>query len=883
MQSASGWARLRAAMPKPRLPRITRLPSRRRGLCRAARRRAGRWAALLLLGGPLGPTALGVASAEDAAPDRCATIAAIEVRGNTRMTADAVRFDLEIKPGDPWNDARVRREFHRFWNNGWFADLRFSRRCDPNGAVLVIDIKERPTILSVAYEKNKIIGQQQIEDHFKERDFTLTIGTPLDRKKLWRAESLIEELLGAKGYLDADVRAEVETVSPTARKVTFRIRAGGKTRIRSIDFAGNETFSDRLLRRQLKLTQARRWWWPFGAKSLYHPLKFSQDVAGISEYYRNRGYLDVDVKPPVADFVTRRDEQAEQRARRRIERDREQAEAARAKAIADGEIPDPTPLPSLESVGTIERKTVALTVPLAEGSVYKLGALRFEGNTVIPEDQLRRLIPVVPGQVLSDGAIDTGLELIRNLYGRKGYVYAAVTRRFERKDGEPLADVVVEVDEDQAYTVRRIDFVGNNLTQDEVLRRELNVAEGDLLDRVELDVSMNKLRQLGYWQPSGEADLQPVTGAAQVDVKVHGEEQSRNEIQVGGGYSELDGGFFLASYSTRNFLGRGDSLNLMAQVGGRANRASISFTEPWFLGKPYLFSFSIFRRDVDFGRTTDATGSVGRLRQRATGGSIGIGKRIRNYTSLQLEYQYQSIEADTFDISRTFDTTTTRLGTLTPSFWYRNVWPDYYRPLRGMDVRLSLPVTAGLFGGDVDYVRPRLEFTIYRPLAKRLFVAAHLEGAWIKPFGSYSREPGYIDGMPRFDRFYLGGDLLGPRVFETRTISPTRFLQQLDGDGNPVGAPVNAFVGGTKMVLSQFELGVPIGKTATIAGFVDVGGVYDAGFDIGWDEARVSTGVEFRVFLPVFQAPIRLIYGWPLKELDGDRTSSFQFSIGLPF
>ncbi|MFN7965449.1 MAG: outer membrane protein assembly factor BamA [Acidobacteriota bacterium] len=815
--------------------------------------------------------------------DPCGTIASIEVRGNSRMSADAVRFDLELKKGDAWDEARVQREFRRFWERGYFSDLRFFRRCEPQGTVLVIEIKERPTILSVSYEKNKVLGQQQIEDHYKERDFTLSIGTPMDRKKLWRAESLIEELLGAKGYLDPMVKAEIETVSPTARKVTFRIRPGGKTRIRAIDFTGNAEFSDRVLRKQLKLTQPRRWWWPFGSKSLYHPLKFGQDVAKILEYYRDRGYLDVDVKPPITDFVTRRDQGAERKELRRIEREQEKAEKARKEALAKGEIPDQPVLPTAESVGVIEKKSVALTVPISEGSVYKLGDVKFEGNTVYPEKDLRLAMPLKAGAVLSDGAIDFGLQRIRALYGTKGYVYASVSRRFERKEGQPVADVIVEIDEDQPYTVRRIDFVGNNLTQDEVLRREMNVTEGELIDKAALTRSMDKLRQLGYWQPSGEADLQPVTGASQVDVKVHGEEQSRNEIQVGGGYSELDGGFFLASYSTRNFLGRGDTLNLSAQVGGRASRASIQFVEPWFLGKPYLFSFSIFRRDVDFGRTTDASGQLGRLRQRATGGSVAFGKKLGDYTSAQLEYQYQSIEADTFDISRTFDTTTTRLGTLSPSIWYRNIWPDIYRPTRGYDLRFSLPVTAEVFGADVNYLRPRAEVTVYKPLFRRFFVAAHVEGSWIRQFGSLLRQPGYIDGVPRFDRFYLGGDTLGPRVFETRTISPIEFLQQLDSNGNPVGGPLPAFIGGTKMLLAQFELGFPIGKTATIAGFADAGGVYPAGEDIGWDAARVSAGFEFRVFLPVFQAPIRLIYGWPIKEKRGDRTSSFQFSIGLPF
>jgi outer membrane protein assembly factor BamA len=91
------------------------------------------------------------------------------------------------------------------------------------------------------------------------------------------------------------------------------------------------------------------------------------------------------------------------------------------------------------------------------------------------------------------------------------------------------------------------------------------------------------------------------------------------------------------------------------------------------------------------------------------------------------------------------------------------------------------------------------------------------------------------------------------------------------------------YVGGNKTVLGQFELGLPIGKTATFAAFLDAGGSYFEDEQIGTDKLRVAAGLEFRVFLPVFQAPIRLIYGWPLRSVSGDRTNRFQFSIGLPF
>ncbi|MBP7146110.1 MAG: outer membrane protein assembly factor BamA [Acidobacteria bacterium] len=834
------------------------------------------------------------------ADDPCAVIREIEVRGNQRMSADAVRFDLAIKPGDRWDERAVAREFRRFWNRGYFSDLRFSRRCTEQGAVLVVELEERPTILSVSYEKSKIANQQQIEDFFKERNFTLAIGSPLDRKRIWRAESHIKELLGTKGYLDARVHADVKEVSPGSRSVYFRIQPGGKTRIRDLEFTGNHAFRDSTLRRQLKLMRPWRFYMPWGRKTLYHPLKYQQDINNVLQFYRDRGYLDVDARPPVVEVKAIRDEKAEQREARKAQKRAARAERKAAKERERaGE--DPNALlgkaaeaePANAEPPLHERKWVYITIPLEEGPVYKLGEVTFSGNTVFDSEHLRVWIPLAKGDVVSDGALEAGVSRITALYGQKGYVYAAVTRRFERHEGEPVTDVVFEIDEDQAYSVRRIEFSGNTSTNDEVLRRELNVFEGKLLDRTQLDVSMSKLQQLGFWVPTGEPALEPVPEREQVDVKVAGEEQSRNEVQVGGGYSELEGGFFLASYQTRNFLGRGESLSAYLAFGGRSNQASLSFVERWFLGRPYTFGISLYRRSLDFGAGTDITGARQDLNQTSTGGSITLGKRIRNFSQIQLTYGYESVESDTFDLSQQFDAVSTRIATLTPVFSYNQV-NNYLRPTRGLTFTFTPQVAGEFFGGDSNFFRPRVEASIYRPLSPRLFVALHGEVGWIQQFGNMVRDPGYIQGVPRFQRFFLGGDTIGPRAFETRSISPFRYLVQTD-NGELVSSPFAAYVGGSKMGLVQFELGVPIGRTATMAAFFDAGGVYDDGQDFSWEQARASSGLEFRVFLPVFQAPIRLIYGWPVKEIDcgkeraagracaPDRTTRFQFSIGLPF
>jgi outer membrane protein assembly factor BamA len=157
-----------------------------------------------------------------------------------------------------------------------------------------------------------------------------------------------------------------------------------------------------------------------------------------------------------------------------------------------------------------------------------------------------------------------------------------------------------------------------------------------------------------------------------------------------------------------------------------------------------------------------------------------------------------------------------------------------------------------------------------------------------------------IEGVPRFERFWLGGDTLGPRVFETRTITPLRYVE-VDGNGNIVdvlgdprfiavddlvtsgGIPVLVEVGGDRFFLFQTEYVVPFGQQAEVAFFVDVGDALFEDQSFGFDTARVSTGVEVRFYLPVFPVPLRLIYGVPIRELEHDRSNNFAFSIGRSF
>jgi len=706
-----------------------------------------------------------------------------------------------------------------------------------------------------------------------------------------------------------------------SRSVHFFIEPGGKTRIRKIDFTGNDLYKDKKLKKQLQLTEERKWYWPWSKKNLYHPVKWDQDVSSVRNLYLNSGYLDIELGAPIVE-VRQSEKQQKKSAEAAAAMDQQAADAAAEQLAAQsGSAPDE--FDEYLTQKQIEKKAkqqakaeekarkkakdqgggwVYLTVPVTEGEQYRLGEITITGSTVFPDASLRLQIPLPEGAVLNNRLLEYGIERISLGYQDRGHLYSNVVRRVERRPGEQVADVAIEIDEDQPYYVGRIDFVGNTSTQDRVLRRELLILEGQLYSKTMLDLSKRKVNQLGYWQIAGDPIIEPEEGENKVRVTIEGQEQGRNEIQVGGGFSGVEGAFFNGVYSTRNFLGRGQIVSLAMQIGGRSNRYQISFQEPWFLGKPYLFGLSLFRRDSDFGTTLTSSSS---------GFGIQLGKRIGRFSNLRLAYNYENVSSSTFSVSATgeqvrFDTTN-KISSITPIYSFSTI-NNPYRATRGKQFTASIQFAGGPLGGDTSYMKPVIDFTTYQKAFGKSIFAFHAEGGWITQLQQENKlGTSDILGVPRYQRFWLGGDTLGPRVFETRTITPYRYLlcdandNITDAIADPTGlspeqfcggSPISSLIqtGGNRMYLFQTELAFPMNEQIEFALFFDVGAaLFEDQSLFSLDPVRASTGVEMRFHLPVFPVPLRLIFGYPLREVTipgtnlGDRTTNFAFSIGRSF
>ncbi len=853
----------------------------------------------------------------------------ITVYGLYRMTEEAFLHAMGVRAGDPYDPVKLRMSFRKLWDLGLFEDIVIEADDGPDGGkIVVVKVRERPVLTAVTYDENPVLNRTQIEDRYKEKEMRLRLGKPMDRRAIADAEATIRDFLGEKGFLDATVKADIRNVTDKTRAVHFTIKAGGKTRIRAIHFTGNELFGDRTLRRQLELTKPRKWYWPWSKKNLYHPLKWDQDAGNIRELYQNQGYLDVELRAPNIEVREKVKEPKKKAIEKRAALEAgDPDEQEQPEEIADDRdsslSPEKARKKAKERAAKLEKqakkkkkkedrlrlkaepkvkKWIVLNVPVNEGEQYTAGEITLSGNAVFTDNQLKAFLPLREGSTLRNNLLEAGVESMTRLYEDRGHLYASVVRRVVRREGETVADIQITVEEDEPYYISAIEFRGNNKTHDRVLRREMLINEGDLFSRSKLDVSKTKVNQLGYFEIPEDAIIEPVEGENQVKVIMDGEDKGRNEIQIGGGYSGVDGAFFSGVYSTRNFLGRGQVLSASMTVGGRSNRYQISFQEPWFLNRPYTLGFSLFRRDIDFGAS---------LRSSSKGGGIILGKQLAPFSSLRLSYSYESVTSTSSTLALidpndplalTQFSSNNKISSLTPVFSYNRV-NNPYRPSAGSSFVFSFQIAGGALGGDTNYLKPVARFTTYKRPFKRSFLAFHAEAGLVKEWqgGSTGFNSSNVNGVPRFQRFWLGGETPGPRGFETRSITPRRYVL-LDGNGGILdvlgdprnvdiedlvrsgdGVPALVEVGGDRMFLFQTELVFPLGQQAELAVFADIGDALFEDQSWGFDTARASAGVEMRFHLPVFPVPLRLIYAWPIREGVRDRTSRFTFSIGRSF
>jgi outer membrane protein insertion porin family len=781
-------------------------------------------------------------------------IVGIRVVGYQTVTPDTIAHYLGIKAGDPYDPEKIRERFRALWDVGLLENLSIEAEHGAAGVTLVITIEERPVVQSVDYEGNKKLSASQIRDRLKEEKAEIRIGGPLSVRELAKARTKIAEYYLQQGYRSADVSYRIEDVSKTEKKVIFEIDEGDKVKIESVDFVGNTVFTNGQLKGAMKDTKTATLFRTLSDKTVWNQANYEADVELIKQMYWSKGYKDVVVKDPVVEPY-----------------------------VVDPAKPEGK-----------QKRRVRVKIPIVEGEqffVNSVAVVRVDqsGKPADPPDQfvlpagslLSQFSELTPGSVLNRDKIVEALSGIETRYRARGYIYWYGNPQY-KEVGEKKVDVEIQIYEGDKFYLGRLEVKGNNVTRDKVIRRQFALDEGDVLNMEAVKASLLKLQQLGYFKITEEPDFSVRPQDKKVDITIKGTEASKNEIQFGAGYSALDGFFGQFSFQTRNFLGRGEVLGAAAQIGRISDYYDLSYTIPWWMDKNQSIGFSLYSRDVNYINIDES-------RQ---GFSILYGRGTGLFSNASLLFQFEDVLAK-YPVTgapvppgqppppTTLTDIEATTASVTPGFRYdsRN---DPMDPNRGWTLYGSVQVAGEFLGGNVSFYKPLLGYTRY---------------VWIKPIrGSYfgiNLEGGFVDSfsdseIPVFERFQLGGEQ-SLRGFRAGTVIPLKDNDEIFTD------EFGRILGGSKYFVLNIEYTFLSVGPAKLLVFTDIGNTYHESQSFDITRIRQSVGAELRVFLPIFQAPLRFIYSFnldPKTPIDQfgftlnqytERRSGFDFSIGRTF
>jgi outer membrane protein insertion porin family len=771
-------------------------------------------------------------------------IVGARIVGASAVSPDAVLYYLGVKVGDPYDPAKIKKNFESLWRSGLFDEIQIDAERGPEGVTLIFTVTDRPKISAVDYTGNKKLSVSQIKDKLTQVKATIKIGVPLSLKDVAAVEQGIRDVYTENGFRSVSVEYRLEGENRTEKKLVFVIDEGEKIKIESIGFKGNTVFAATTLRNSMKKTKIDTLWRIFSDKTVYNQANFDEDMESLKHFYQDHGYKDIVVKDPTLDvFVSN---------------------------------------PKQKDTKKIKRK-MRITIPLVEGEKFYFGTIDLatdEGAPkVFPKAKLLKSFRYCSqGSTLSRDRLNEALSEIETEYRTKGYIYFFADPQYQKASKDRRVDIIVKMFEGDQFTLGRLEFTGNTSTKDKVLRREITIDEGQVLDMEAFKKSVLKINQLGYFKLGEDPSFSPDNQNKTVDIVIKGQEASRNELNFGAGYSAQDGFFAQFSFGTRNFLGRGELLNASAQVGKVSKFYNLSYTVPWFMDKNQTVGGSIYNRATDYQGIED----------RRKGFTLFYGKAIGIFDSFGLGYGLQNISAfypvqpapipPGYPIpppatSRVAGTT----SSITPSYTYDST-NDPFNPTAGYRFGGALQY-AGLGGTDY-FLKPTLAVTTYLPFLRHRYIGLHLEAGWVVPLRDHP--------LPIFERYSIGGEQ-SIRGYAIGSIIPLHKNNQVfvDSEGRILGG--NRF-----FVLNAEYTFLTLGPVNLLT-FIDAGNTWIEDQPTSFANLFASTGIEMRFFLPIFQAPLRFIYAWNLKVVQPldqygfpisqykEKPHQFLFSIGTAF
>ncbi|HMA84968.1 MAG TPA: outer membrane protein assembly factor BamA [Desulfosalsimonadaceae bacterium] len=718
------------------------------------------------------------------------TVKDVQIKGNQRIEDDAILRVVETRPGDAYDEKQLSRDIESIFAMGYFDDIRVETETEPDGKVVIFRVEEKPTIKLIEVSGNRVYEDQEIKDNID-----ITSGSILNIFRIKRNIKQIETLYQEKNYHNVKVTYKVEELDHNQANLEFQIDEGKKLRIREIRFEGNEAFDDKTLKKKMKTSKKGFFSWLTGSGDL-DTETLNQDMMKLSDFYHNNGYAEARIGEPEIIY---------------------------------------------------KDNWIYIEIKIDEGKRFKMGEVRLAGDLIQPAESLHEKLASPEEEYFNRQAIRQDVMTLSDVYSDDGYARADIVPEIQKQEEAQAIDIIFHIQKNEPVYFERIVIEGNTKTRDKVIRRELEVYEGEKYDGSGLKKSIRELYRLDYFQ---DVKVRRQQGSAddQMILNIQVEEKPTGTFSFGGGYSGVDGMYVMTSISERNLFGRGQHLDFRIQAGGSSQQYDISFTEPWLFDTQLSMTVEANKWERDYDEYD----------RDSRGGALRFGYPVFDYTRAYIQYAYDVSTID--NVTEAFKSVIAEGEFVESSVSTSLVYDSRNRrfnPTEGSKHRLTLEY-AGI-GGDIGFTKVTAETGWYFPLFWKTVGFLHGETGYV------TRNAGKI--LPDYERFYLGG-INSLRGFDWRDVSP------LNDEGIAIG--------GEKYVQFNVEYLVPLLMEQGLVGlvFYDTGNAYAEG-PIKLDEMRESWGYGIRWYSPM--GPLRLERGHILDRKEDEDSSRWEFSIGGSF
>jgi len=723
-------------------------------------------------------------------------IASIGPKGNARIDSGAISRKIKTKSGDFYNPATLREDLKAIFKMGYFENVRIEVEESAEGKIVTFEVTEKPIIRKIEYSGLDAFTEEELAE-------AANIGpnTILNSNKVNNGVAAIKALYKSKGYYNTKVTAQLSYPDEEHTELRYVVEEGDKIYIKEIKFIGNTSFTGGDLEDVIESSE-KNWlsWLTDGG--LMKQQMLAQDVARLGSFYNNQGFLEVKIGEPKVDQVD---------------------------------------------------EWLYITFAIEEGPRYRVGTVSFSGDLIEDQQTMRSFLSIQNEEFINRQVLREDILRITDFYSENGFAFADVRPRTKKSATGARVDVDIKINKGELVYIQRIAIKGNTRTRDNVIRRELNIAEGGVFDSKALRISTQRLQRLDFFE---EVNIvpEPALDPAKMNVTVNVKEKSTGQFSIGAGYSSVDSLMLMGEVSENNFLGRGDRLSLAANISGKSNRFNLGYTNPHLRDSDLSVGvdlFNWFRGFDDYDKDSK-------------GGALRFGyplfEKVRGYGSYSYtDTELSNVSPNTSQII--LDSIDINITSAVKFGLVRDTRDRRVGARRGSENSITVKYAGGTLGGDAEFTKLEAFSSWYFPLPWT--TVFHFKAAAGQV---WENEPGKL---PVYERFFLGG-INTIRGFEYARASP---IDPETGDR----------IGGDKMWYTNIEYIFPLLDEAGLRGvfFFDAGKVTASEEDWNLDRYNKSAGVEVRWLSPM--GPLRLVWGYNLDPENNEDTTVWDFSIGGSF